>query len=105
VLRLHPRKLRLLARGLVRPVAAINWHGAIVVADEYANAVWRVDRHGHHTKLASVPLPDDLAVVSGHLVANSLAGAVWDRAPLAPRGLSLINRCAAPRWATAGSPR
>lgn len=81
VLQLHPRKLRLLARGLVRPVAAINWHGAIVVADEYANAVWRIDRHGHHTKLASLPLPDDLAVVSGHLVANSLTGSVWEVAP------------------------
>jgi streptogramin lyase len=81
VLQLHPRTLRLLARGLVRPVAAINWHGAIVVADEYASAVWRVDRHGHHTKLASLPLPDDLAVVSGHLLANSLAGAVWEVAP------------------------
>ncbi len=80
-LQLRPRRLTLIARGLVRPVAAINWHGAIVVADEYANAVWRVDRHGHHTKLASLPLPDDLAIVSGHLVAVSLVGEVWEVAP------------------------
>jgi hypothetical protein len=33
------------------------------------------------TRLATVPLPDDLAVVSGHLIAVSLGGQVWEVAP------------------------
>jgi streptogramin lyase len=79
VLSLASHKLSLLARGMIRPVAAITWKGAVVVADEYANAIWRI---GHRrTKLAPIELPDDLAVVSGHLIASSLAGAVWEIAP------------------------
>ncbi len=80
VLQLHPRKLSLLASGMTRPVAAINWHGAVVVADEYANAVWMIS-HGQRTSLGTVPVPDDLAVISHHLIATSLLGGVWEVAP------------------------
>jgi hypothetical protein len=79
ILHLHPRKLSLVATGMIRPVAAIRWRGAIVVADEYASAVWRI-KHGR-TRLAKVILPDDLAVISHHLISNSLNGAVWEAAP------------------------
>jgi hypothetical protein len=79
VLQLHPRRLSLVATGMVRPVAAINWQGAIVVADEYAGTVWRIS-HGR-TPLAKISLPDDLAVISHHLISSSLLGAVWEAAP------------------------
>ena len=79
VLHLHPRKLSLLATGMNRPVAAIRWGHNVVVADEYANAIWSIART--RTRLTGVPLPDDLAVVSGHLIANSLIGQVWEVAP------------------------
>jgi hypothetical protein len=79
VLRLRSRKLSLVASGMTRPVAAIKWGKAVVVADEYANAVWRI-RHGR-TRIATIPLPDDLTVVSHHLIASSLLGAVWEVAP------------------------
>ncbi len=79
VFHLRSRRLALLASGMIRPVAAINWGNTVVVADEYANAVWMI---GHkRTKLASVPLPDDLAVISHHLIAVSLIGEVWEVAP------------------------
>jgi hypothetical protein len=79
VLHLRSRKLSLVADGMIRPVAAIRWGHAVVVADEYANAVWRI---GHtRTRLASIPLPDDLAVISNHLIAVSLVGEVWEVAP------------------------
>jgi hypothetical protein len=79
VLDLRSRKLSLVASGMIRPVAAINWGRGVVVADEYANAVWRI---GHkRTRVAAVPLPDDLAVISGHLIATSLVGEVWEVAP------------------------
>jgi hypothetical protein len=79
VLHLRPRKLSLLASGMVRPVAAIRWGGAVVVADEYANAIWSIGRT--RTRLAGVPVPDDLAVISNHLIATSLLGEVWEVAP------------------------
>jgi hypothetical protein len=79
VLHLASRKLSLVASAMIRPVAAIHWGNAVVVADEYANAVWRI---GHErTRLATVPLPDDLAVISHHLIAVSLIGEVWEVAP------------------------
>lgn len=85
VLHLRSRKLTLVARGMIRPVAAIRWGNGVVVADEYANAIWRI---GHtRTRLAGVPLPDDLAVISHHLIASSLLGDVWEVAPH-PRVLS-----------------
>ena len=79
VLHLRSRKLSLVATGMIRPVAAINWGKAVVVADEYSDAVWRIG-HGR-TRLATVVLPDDLAVISHHLIATSLTGQVWEVAP------------------------
>jgi hypothetical protein len=79
VLHLKPRKLSLIATGMTRPVAAIRFNGATVVADEYSNAVWRIA--GKRTQLAPIPLPDDLAVISHHLIATSLVGQVWEVAP------------------------
>jgi hypothetical protein len=79
VLHLPSRQLSLVARGMIRPVAATSWGGAVVVADEYANAVWRLGRT--RTRLAQVSLPDDFAVISHHLIAVSLLGAVWEVAP------------------------
>jgi hypothetical protein len=79
VLHLHSRKLSLVASGMIRPVAAIRWGDAVVVADEYANAIWRI---GHtRTRLAPIAVPDDLAVISNHLIATSLIGQVWEVAP------------------------
>jgi hypothetical protein len=79
VLRLATRRLSLVASGMVRPVAAIRWGRSVVVADEYANAVWSIGRT--RTKLAGIPVPDDLAVISHHLIASSLIGEVWEVAP------------------------
>jgi DNA-binding beta-propeller fold protein YncE len=79
LLDLGSRRLSLLASGMTRPVAAINWRGTVVVADEYANAVWMIS-HGR-TRLATVAVPDDLAVISHHLIATSLLGDVWEVAP------------------------
>jgi hypothetical protein len=98
VLHLRSRTLSLVARGMNRPVAAINWSHATVVADEYANAVWRIGGMRTRTRLATVPLPDDLAVVSGHLIAVSLGGQVWEVAP----HLRLLSSAFAP---TASDPQ
>lgn len=81
LLRLARRRLSLVAGGMIRPVAAIRWRNSVVVADEYANAVWAIGPGHKRTELAKVVLPDDLAVISGHLIANSLAGQVWEVAP------------------------
>lgn len=81
VLRLHPRRLTLVAQGMTRPVAAIRWGGAIVVADEYVDALWRIGPAGRRTRLAPFAVGDDLAVVSGHLIETSLLGSVWEVAP------------------------
>jgi hypothetical protein len=79
VLHLRSRKLTLVASGMTRPVAAIHWGNAVVVADEYANRIWKI---GHtRTPLAPVAVPDDLAVISHHLIASSLLGDVWEVAP------------------------
>src|SRR5579871_2995182 len=61
ILHLRHRTLSLVARGMNRPVAAMKWHGAVAVADEYANSVWRVGPT--RTVLGAVPVPDDLALV------------------------------------------
>lgn len=81
VLSLGSRRLRLLARGMIRPVAAINWGHNVVVADEYANTVWKIGPNHKPTRLAPISLPDDLAVISHHLIAVSLVGEVWEVAP------------------------
>ncbi len=79
VLHLRSRKLSLAASGMIRPVAAIHWGNAVVVADEYANAVWRIGQT--RRRLGAIPLPDDLAVISNHLIAVSLIGEVWEVVP------------------------
>ncbi len=81
VLHLHPRRLTLVAQGMTRPVAAIRWGGATVVADEYADALWRIGPNGRRTRLAPFLVGDDLAVVSGHLIEASLLGQVSEVAP------------------------
>jgi len=80
VLHLGTGRLSLVARGMKRPVAAIRWAHGIAVADEYSNAVWMI-AGGKRKRLGAIPLPDDLAVISGHLVAVSLVGQVWEVAP------------------------
>jgi hypothetical protein len=76
--------LQLLAGGMVRPVGVVRWGSGIAIADEYASTIWRlVD--GRRTHLASLLVPDDVVVSSGHLLAISLAGKVagglWEVAP------------------------
>jgi hypothetical protein len=79
VLHLPSRKLSLVASGMIRPVAAIHWGNAVAVADEYASTVWIIGRG--RMRLAAIPVPDDLAVISNHLIAVSLIGEVWEVAP------------------------
>lgn len=84
---LHRGRVRLLASGMVRPVHALYWHGAIRVADEYASVIWTISGH-RRTRLARLTLADDLAVVDGRLLAISQFGGLWE---VAPR-LRLISR-------------
>jgi streptogramin lyase len=90
VLHLESRKRTLLASGMNRPVAAIPWSNAVVVADEYANVIWRVSHR--RTQMAKVPVPDDLAIISNHLIASSLVGEVWEVAP----HLQLLSKAFSP---------
>jgi streptogramin lyase len=90
VLHLSSGKLALVASGMNRPVAAIPWGRSVVVADEYANAIWRIRRTRTH--MATVPVPDDLAVISNHLIAAGLVGEVWEVAP----HLRLLSRAFSP---------
>jgi hypothetical protein len=48
--------------------------------------------------MAKIPLPDDLAVISNHLIATSLVGEVWEVAP----HLRLLSRAFSP---TASDPQ
>jgi hypothetical protein len=91
VLNLHSRKLTLVASGMNRPVAAIPWDNSVVVADEYANAIWRI-RGTRRTHMARVPVPDDLTVISNHLISTGLVGEVWEVAP----HLRLLTRAFSP---------
>lgn len=75
------RRLHVLITGLGRPVGAIGWAGGVAVADETDRAVWLV-RGGRATRLATLPVPDDVAVVNGHLLAVSLNdGRLWEISP------------------------
>lgn len=81
LLRLHRGKLHVITGVLGRPVDAISYRGGIAVADETANAIWLVvgDRL---TRLATLSIPDDLAVFHGHLLAVTLGdGALWEVRP------------------------
>jgi len=77
---LHHGRVRLMATGMVRPVHALYWHGAIRVADEYASVIWTISGH-RRTRLARLTLPDDLAVVDGRLLAISQFARLWEVAP------------------------
>jgi hypothetical protein len=77
---LQGKHLTVLAQGIDRPVAALGWRGGVVVAGEYDNVVWMI-KGGHRTRLASIPIPDDFAIVSGHLLAVSLVSGLWEAAP------------------------
>lgn len=74
------RHLKLLASGMNRPVDAVKWGHGVAVAEEYGNVVSLISGR-KRTQLGQVPLPDDLTIVSHHLLATSLAGAVWEVAP------------------------
>lgn len=81
LLRLHRGHLRVITGTLGRPVDAIPYRGGIAVADETANAIWLV-RRGRVTRLATVSIPDDLAVFHGRLLAVTLGdGALWEVRP------------------------
>ena len=77
---LHAGRLRVIASGMIRPVDARQWQGKIAVADEYASYV-DVISGARRTHLAKILLPDDLVISGGHLLATSLAGALWEVAP------------------------
>lgn len=88
LLRLHGGRLRIIAGGLERPVDAIPYRKGIAVADENANAVW-LPRNGTVTRLATVSIPDDLAVYHGRLLAVTLGdGSLWEIRPHLKRLLS-----------------
>jgi hypothetical protein len=81
LLRLHHGQLRVITNDLRRPVDAIPYQGGIAVADENANAVWLV-RNGTVRRLATVSIPDDLAVFHGRLLAVTLGdGVLWEIRP------------------------
>ena len=80
VYRLHRGHLRALAGGFVRPVDVRTWTGGFAVADEYASWVY-LQSGARRTKLAKILLPDDLAVVDGHLLATGQTGQLWEVAP------------------------
>jgi len=91
----------LLHAGFGRPVDALRYRGGIAVADENDNAVWLL-RNGHVTRLATVPTPDDVAILRGHLYAVTLGdGGLWEirprvvRLPISfrdPQGLAVQGR-------------
>lgn len=69
-------KLTTIANGFVRPTgAAVEPGGTIVVADEFGNAVYRLNANGTKTRLASMYQPDDVIVgPDGTIYANGLGG-------------------------------
>lgn len=88
LLRLHHGKLQVITNSLQRPVDAIPYSRGIAVADENANAIWLV-RGRRVTRLATVSIPDDLAVYHGRLLAVTLGdGALWEIRPHITRLLS-----------------
>ena len=74
-------RLRVLVTGLGRPVGAASYAGGIAIADETANAVW-LFKAGHLTRLATLSIPDDVAVLNGKLLAVTLGDkALWEVYP------------------------
>jgi hypothetical protein len=81
-------RLHLLATGMGRPVGAIGFQGGLAVADETARAVWLV-RQGHLQRLATLAVPDDVAVIRRRLVAVALNdGSLWEVWPTIRRVVS-----------------
>ncbi|HET9103313.1 MAG TPA: hypothetical protein VFN55_08150 [Solirubrobacteraceae bacterium] len=80
VYRLHRGHLRAVAGGFVRPVDVRGWAGGIAVADEYGSWVY-LQTGSRRIKLAKILLPDDLAVLDGHLLATGQTGQLWEVAP------------------------
>ncbi len=81
VLRLHGGRLSTLVSGLSRPTDATGYRGGLAIADENADAIWML-RKGRRTKLASLPTPDDVAVVGKALLAVTLGdGSLWEIKP------------------------
>ncbi len=55
------KTVRQLASGLVRPTGAwVEPTGSLLIADEYGNAIFRLQRDGRLTKVANFPTPDDV---------------------------------------------
>src|SRR5678810_210139 len=65
-------KLTTIATGFVRPTgAAVEASGAILVADEFGNVVYRLSKSGKRTAVAHVYQPDDVVVgPSGTIYVN-----------------------------------
>ncbi len=72
-------KETLIASGFKRPTSvALAADGTLYVCDEYGYAIFRVSREGMVTKVADVPIPDDVILdAEGSLIVNSLQGAIW----------------------------
>jgi sugar lactone lactonase YvrE len=77
-------KLTTIASGFVRPTgAAMEANGAILVADEFGNAVYRLGKTGKRSVVARVYQPDDVVVgPSGTIYVNSLNGNIWAINPI-----------------------
>jgi sugar lactone lactonase YvrE len=72
-------KLTTIATGFVRPTgAAVEANGSILVADEFGNVVYRLNKSGRRSIVARVYQPDDVVVgPSGTIYVNSLNGNIW----------------------------
>ncbi len=68
------KTVRQLASGLVRPTGAwVEPTGDLLIADEYGNAVFRLQRDGALEKVADFPTPDDvIADASGNIFVAAL---------------------------------
>jgi hypothetical protein len=94
--RLHKGNLRWIAGGMSRPTSVVPYQGGFAVADENAKAVWLV-QHGRLQRLATLSIPEEVAVVHGMLLSITLGdGALWEVRPRlrrlhwfsAPQGLT-----------------
>lgn len=85
-------KLQTIATGFVRPTdAEVEPGGAIIVADEFGNAVYRL-KNGRRTLLARIYQPDDVVIGSdGSIYVNSLAGTIYRIAPGTLKLTALIS--------------
>ena len=72
------KTLTTIATGFVRPTdAEVEPGGSIIVADEFGNAVYRLQANGRRTKLASIYQPDDVVIgPDGSIYINALNGQI-----------------------------